>query len=136
MRVGVLTGGGDAPGLNPAIKGLVYRGSELGLEVFGLLDGWRSLVDPLPDVLPLNRETVRRWDRDGGTNLGSSRTNPFRQLMEDGGFQDRSSEVIKNIKKLGLDAVVASRGEGTLRGAARPSQSEVPGHGVPQPRQN
>src|SRR6266850_670514 len=59
MRVGVLTGGGDAPGLNPAIKGLVYRGSELGLEVFGLLDGWRSLLDPLPEVLPLNRETVR-----------------------------------------------------------------------------
>jgi 6-phosphofructokinase len=83
-RVGVLTGGGDAPGLNPAIKGLVYRGSELGLEVVGLFDGWRSLLNPLPDVLPLNREAVRRWDRDGGTNLGSSRTNPFRQLTEDG----------------------------------------------------
>ena len=69
-RVGVLTGGGDAPGLNPAIKGLVYRGSELGLEVIGLFDGWRSLLNPAPDVLPLDRETVRRWDRDGGTNLG------------------------------------------------------------------
>ena len=53
MRVGVLTGGGDAPGLNPAIKGLVYRGSELGLEVIGLFDGWRSLMNPAPDVLPL-----------------------------------------------------------------------------------
>jgi len=132
MRVGVLTGGGDAPGLNPAIKGLVYRGSELGLEVFGLLDGWRSLLDPLPDVLPLNRETVRRWDRDGGTNLGSSRTNPFRQLMEDGGFQDRSSEVIKNIKKLGLDAVVACGGEDTLGVAARLAQSDVRVVGVPK----
>ncbi|PYS64598.1 MAG: 6-phosphofructokinase, partial [Acidobacteria bacterium] len=47
-RVGVLTGGGDAPGLNPAIKGLVYRGSELGLEVVGLFDGWRGLLNPLP----------------------------------------------------------------------------------------
>src|SRR2546429_365541 len=64
MRVGVLTGGGDAPGLNPAIKGLVYRGSELGLEVFGLFDGWRSLMNPLPEVLPLDRATVRRWDRE------------------------------------------------------------------------
>ena len=54
-RVGVLTGGGDAPGLNPAIKGLVYRGSELGLDIVGLFDGWRSLLNPLPDVLPLNR---------------------------------------------------------------------------------
>src|SRR5229473_3856958 len=132
MRVGVLTGGGDAPGLNPAIKGLVYRGSELGLEVFGLFDGWRSLLNPLPDVLPLNRETVRRWDRDGGTNLGSSRTNPFRQLMEDGGFQDRSCEVIKNIKKLGLDAVVACGGEDTLGVAARLAQSDVRVVGVPK----
>src|SRR6266850_91072 len=132
MRVGVLTGGGDAPGLNPAIKGLVYRGSELGLEVFGLLDGWRSLLEPLPDVLPLNRETVRRWDRDGGTNLGSSRTNPFRQLMEDGGSQDRSGEVIENIKKLGLDAVVACGGEDTLGVAARLAQFGVRVVGVPK----
>src|SRR5258708_5383021 len=132
MRVGVLTGGGDAPGLNPAIKGLVYRGSELGLEVFGLFDGWRSLLDPLPDVLPLTRETVRRWDRDGGTNLGSSRTNPFRQLMEDGGFQDRSGEVIENIKKLGLDAVVAFGGGETLGVAAKLAPSDGRGGGGPQ----
>jgi 6-phosphofructokinase 1 len=132
MRVGVLTGGGDAPGLNPAIKGLVYRGSELGLEIFGLFDGWRSLLDPLPDVLRLSRETVRRWDRDGGTNLGSSRTNPFRQLMEDGGFQDRSGEVIENIKKLGLDAVVTCGGEDTLGVAAKLAQSDVRVVGVPK----
>src|SRR5215212_11328498 len=101
-RVGVLTGGGDAPGLNPAIKGLVYRGSELGLEVIGLFDGWRSLLNPLPDVLPLDRETVRRWDRDGGTNLGSSRTNPFRTLTDEGDRVDRSGEVVENIDKLNL----------------------------------
>src|SRR6266700_4719649 len=104
MRVGVLTGGGDAPGLNPAIKGLVYRGSQLGLEVFGLFDGWRSLLNPLPEVLPLNRASVRRWDRDGGTNLGSSRTNPFQTPNELGERIDKSSEVIANIEKLGLDA--------------------------------
>lgn len=132
MRVGVLTGGGDAPGLNPAIKGLVYRGSELGLEVLGLFDGWRSLLNPLPDVLPLNRETVRRWDRDGGTNLGSSRTNPFRQLMEEGGFQDRSGEVIENIEKLRLDAVVVCGGEDTLGVAARLAQFGVRVVGIPK----
>jgi len=132
MRVGVLTGGGDAPGLNPAVKGLVYRGSELGLEAFGLFDGWRSLLNPLPDVLPLNRETVRQWDRDGGTNLGSSRTNPFRQLMDEGGFQDRSGEVIANIEKLGLEALVVCGGEDTLGVAAKLAQSNVRVVGVPK----
>ncbi|HEY3102820.1 MAG TPA: ATP-dependent 6-phosphofructokinase [Pyrinomonadaceae bacterium] len=132
MRVGVLTGGGDAPGLNPAIKGLVYRGSELGLEVFGLFDGWRSLLNPRPDVLPLNRETVRRWDRDGGTNLGSSRTNPFRQPMDEGGFQDRSGEVIENLEKLALEAVVVCGGEDTLGVAAKLAQSGVRVIGIPK----
>src|SRR2546427_10026385 len=132
MRVGVLTGGGDAPGLNPAIKGLVYRGSELGLEVFGLFDGWRSLLNPLPEVLPLNRETVRRWDRDGGTNLGSSRTNPFRQPNGEGAFQDRSAEVIQNIEELGLDAVVVCGGEDTLGVAARLALAGVRVVGVPK----
>ena len=98
------------PGLNPAIKGLVYRSSELGHKVIGLFDGWRSLLNPLPDVLPLDRGTVRRWDRDGGTNLGSSRTNPFRQLTEAGESRDRSEEVLENIKKLQLDAIVACQG--------------------------
>src|SRR4026209_399711 len=105
-RVGGLTGGGGAPGLNPAIKGLVYRGSELGLDIIGLFDGWRSLINPAPEVLPLGRETVRRWDRDGGTNLGSSRTNPFKQVSKQGVTQDRSHEVIENIQRLGLDALV------------------------------
>src|SRR5215471_1532850 len=95
-RVGVLTGGGDAPGLNPAIKGLVYRGAELDLEVVGLYDGWRSLVNPRPDVIVLDRETVRRWDRDGGTNLGSSRTNPFRYKTKGADQKDVSPEVLAN----------------------------------------
>jgi 6-phosphofructokinase 1 len=131
-RIGVLTGGGDAPGLNPAIKGLVYRGSELGLSVVGLFDGWRGLMNPLPDVLPLDRETVRRWDRDGGTNLGSSRTNPFKQLADDGTPEDLSSEVLENIKKLQLDAVVACGGEDTLGVAAKLNDIGLPVVGVPK----
>ncbi|HKN84316.1 MAG TPA: ATP-dependent 6-phosphofructokinase [Pyrinomonadaceae bacterium] len=131
-RVGVLTGGGDAPGLNPAIKGLVYRGSELGLEVVGLFDGWRSLINPLPEVLPLGRETVRRWDRDGGTNLGSSRTNPFKLLGEEGELRDRSHEVEENIERLKLDALVVCGGEDTLGVAAVLAERGVAIIGVPK----
>lgn len=131
-RVGVLTGGGDAPGLNPAIKGLVYRGSEIGLEVIGLFDGWRSLLNPAPDVLPLDREAVRRWDRDGGTNLGSSRTNPFKQVNDEGETLDRSNEVIENIQCLSLDALVVCGGEDTLGVAATLAQRGVSIVGVPK----
>jgi 6-phosphofructokinase 1 len=118
-KIGVLTGGGDAPGLNPAVKGLVYRASEHGISVIGLFDGWRGLLNPLPETFPLMRETVRRWDRDGGTNLGSSRTNPFKTATETGERVDRSGEVLENIARLGLDAVVACGGEDTLGVAAR-----------------
>ncbi|HEV7396767.1 MAG TPA: ATP-dependent 6-phosphofructokinase [Pyrinomonadaceae bacterium] len=132
IRVGVLTGGGDAPGLNPAIKGLVYRGSELGLQIVGLLDGWRSLLDPLPEAMVLDRETVRRWDRDGGTNLGSSRTNPFKQLTKDGDSQDRSEEVKANIVSLGLDAIVVCGGEDTLGVAAKLALQGLRVVGIPK----
>jgi 6-phosphofructokinase 1 len=132
MRIGVLTGGGDAPGLNPAIKGLVYRGSELGLQVTGLLDGWRSLLNPAPEVLPLDRETVRRWDRDGGTNLGSSRTNPFKQMSAEGEVHDRSDEVIENIERLQLEALVVCGGEDTMGVGAKLAQRGVSIVGLPK----
>ena len=131
-RIGVLTGGGDAPGLNPAIKGLVYRASDHGIQTVGLSDGWLSLLNPPFDVVPLERATVRRWDRDGGTNLGSSRTNPFQTPNELGERVDRSPEVIANIERLGLDAVVACGGEDTLGVAARFSQMGVPIVGIPK----
>src|SRR6266545_4392935 len=131
-RIGVLTGGGDAPGLNPAIKGLVYRASERGIETVGLSDGWLSLLNPPFDVVPLERANVRRWDRDGGTNLGSSRTNPFQTPNELGERIDKSSEVIANIEKLGLDAVVACGGEDTLGVAARLAEKGVPIVGIPK----
>jgi len=131
-RIDVLTGGGDAPGLKPAIKGLVYRASELGIETVGLSDGWLSLLNPPFDVVPLDRASVRRWDRDGGTNLGSSRTNPFQTPNELGERVDKSSEVIANIEKLGLDAIVACGGEDTLGVAARLFEKGVPVVGVPK----
>ncbi|HEY0006503.1 MAG TPA: ATP-dependent 6-phosphofructokinase [Pyrinomonadaceae bacterium] len=131
-HIGVLTGGGDAPGLNPAVKGLVYRASEFGIEVRGLYDGWRSLLNPLIEVLALDRERVRRWDRDGGTNLGSSRTNPFKVSNEEGERVDRSGEVLENIERLGLDAIVVCGGEDTLGVAARLSERGVAVVGVPK----
>jgi len=131
-RIGVLTGGGDAPGLNPAIKGLVYRASARGIETVGLSDGWLSLLSPPFDVVPLSRISVRRWDRDGGTNLGSSRTNPFQTPNELGERIDKSSEVIANVEKLGLDAVVVCGGEDTLGVAARLSERGLPIVGIPK----
>ncbi len=130
--IGVLTGGGDAPGLNPAIKSVVYRAADYGIKVVGLYDGWRSLLQPLVDPLPLDREVVRRWDRDGGTHLGSSRTNPFKTKDEAGARVDRSDEVIENLRTLGLDAVVACGGEDTLGVAARLHQKGVRVVGVPK----
>src|SRR5256714_7652384 len=131
-RIGVLTGGGDAPGLNPAIKGLVYRASDYGIDVVGVYDGWRGLLDPLAEALTLDRESVRRWDRDGGTNLGSSRTNPFKSRNEEGEQVDRSAEVITNIEALSLDAIVVCGGEDTLGVAAKLSEKGVAVVGVPK----
>ena len=124
VRIGILTGGGDCAGLNSAIKWvtktaldplLAAKRSEQ-FEVVGLRDGWRSLVDVNPDdpasvarwTQPLDELTVRTWDRHGGTNLGTSRTNPFNPK------KDQSEQVLKNIEALGLDALVAIGGEDTL----------------------
>ena len=83
-RIGILTGGGDVPGLNSVIKTVVYRSTEIGCEVVGLRRGWEALTHVNLDdvasrtryVLPLNRDITRTIDRTGGTYLHSSRTNP------------------------------------------------------------
>jgi 6-phosphofructokinase 1 len=86
----------------------------------------------MSDVLLLDRERVRRWDRDGGTNLGSSRTNPFKMTNAAGDPLDRSDEVSRNIEGLGLDAVVVCGGEDTLGVAARLVGSGIRVVGVPK----
>src|ERR1043165_2350249 len=99
-RIGILTGGGDVPGLNSVIKTVVYRGSEIGCEVIGIRRGWEGLThvdlrDPASRtryVLPLNRENTRTIDRTGGTYLHSSRTNPSKMkklppVLENEGFE-------------------------------------------------
>src|ERR1700704_6742732 len=88
-RIGILTGGGDVPGLNPVIKSVVYRSTELGYEVLGIRRGWRGLThlrrgsdfDP-EHVVPLDRANTRTIDRTGGTMLHTSRTNPARMKRE------------------------------------------------------
>jgi 6-phosphofructokinase 1 len=89
-------------------------------------------MNPAPNVLKLNRKTVRRWDRDGGTNLGSSRTNPFRQVNDEGESIDRSHEELENIETLKLDALVVCGGEDTLGVAAKLAPSGVNIVGIPK----
>lgn len=107
-RVGILTGGGDCPGLNPAIRGAVIRGLEFGCEMLGLQEGWRGLLDKL--VVPLTRREVDGIVGRGGTILGSSRTNPFK-----GGDNDSNALLAtRNFRELGLDALIAIGGDDTL----------------------
>jgi ATP-dependent phosphofructokinase / diphosphate-dependent phosphofructokinase len=144
-RAGILTGGGDVPGLNAVIKSVVYRGAELGCEVIGIRRGWEGLThldlnDPASKahyILPLNRENTRTIDRTGGTFLHSSRTNPAKmkklppvlqgrkfeakELTKNGGTStvfDVTPAVLKNIEKLGLDYLIAIGGDDTLSYAA------------------
>ncbi|MDB4967180.1 MAG: 6-phosphofructokinase [Myxococcales bacterium] len=131
-RIGVLTGGGDAPGLNPAIRALVWRAAEAGIETVGIYDGWRGLMDGYADeTMPLDVERVRYWDLDGGTHLGSSRTNPFNHKVGDKKV-DASDEVLRNIAKLGLDALCPIGGEDTLGVAAGLAKKGAPVVGIPK----
>lgn len=140
-RIGILTGGGDCAGLNPAIKWVVKtalderlpREQGIQYEVMGIRDGWKGLisVDPMapsmPEhIMPLNSEVVRTWDRYGGTRLGTSRTNPYNPK------DDRSKTLLRNIEKLGLEAIVAIGGDDTLGVACRLSQAGVNVVGIPK----
>ena len=131
-RIGILTGGGDAPGLNPAIKAVVYKAAELGIACTGLYDGWNGLLDGAGETRPLDDTIVRTWDRDGGTHLGSSRTNPFNAKAPDGKRVDRSAEVIGHIQRLELDALIPIGGEDTLGVGARLAALGVPVVGIPK----
>jgi 6-phosphofructokinase 1 len=130
-RIGVLTGGGDAPGLNAAIRAVVFKAAELGIRTVGIYDGWDGLLGHSPEVWQLDENLVRDWYRDGGTHLGSSRTNPFKHKVGNERV-DRSGEVIANIARLGLDALVPIGGEDTLGVAARLAKLGAPVVGIPK----
>ena len=162
-RIGILTGGGDVPGLNSVIKTVVYRGSEIGCEVIGIRRGWEGLThvnlqDPASRtryILPLDRENTRTVDRTGGTFLHSSRTNPSKMkklppVLEGQEFPavestkkgvtskafDVTRAVKKNIETLNLDYVIAIGGDDTLSYAAELDRQGVHVIAVPKTMDN
>src|SRR6185295_13604881 len=136
-RIGILTGGGDVPGLNSVIKEVVYRGTENRCEIMGIRRGWEGLTHLNPDdpatkkhyILPLNRANTRTIDRFGGTILHSSRTNPAKMkamppFLSPENFKqnkdrwDLTPHVLKNLEWLKLDYLIAIGGDDTLSYAA------------------
>jgi ATP-dependent phosphofructokinase / diphosphate-dependent phosphofructokinase len=138
-RIGILTGGGDVPGLNSVIKSVTYRASEQGYEVLGIRRGWeglthgRMLADGTADpeyFRPLDRTNTRTIDRTGGTVLHTSRTNPKRmsadrlptwlpaeraaEMAGDDGVYDLTPLVVEHLEALGLDQLVSIGGDDTL----------------------
>jgi ATP-dependent phosphofructokinase / diphosphate-dependent phosphofructokinase len=130
MRVGVLTGGGDCPGLNAVIRAIVRTGAaEYGYEFTGFRDGWRGPLEG--DTMPLDVQAVRGILPRGGTILGSSRTNP---LGESAAAEGRSGlqRISDNLARLGVDVLVAIGGEDTLGVAARLHEEGIKIVGVPK----
>lgn len=146
QRIGILTGGGDVPGLNSVIKEVTYRATENCCEVIGIRRGWEGLTNLNVDdpdsksryVLPLTRENTRTIDRYGGTVLHSSRTNPSKisslpdflknkdfprkESTKNGKTQvlyDLSPQVLKSFEALGLSSLIAIGGDDTLSYAAK-----------------
>ena len=155
MRIGILTGGGDVPGLNPCIKAVVNRVAHEGHEVIGLRRGWAPLVgydlsDPASAerwFLPLDDHVVRTIDRTGGTFLHTSRTNPSRVKAEDvpahlahrvdgeGPF-DFTDHALQVIESLGIDVLIPIGGDDTLSYALRIHDEGVPVVAIPKTMDN
>jgi 6-phosphofructokinase len=158
-KIGILTGGGDVPGLNPVIKSVVYRGSEMGREVIGIRKGWEGLTHMNPAdetdskyIRRLTRENTRTIDRSGGTVLHTSRTNPRRvpksklpahlagapleRLPFDGKYYDLTSIVIENLEHLGMGCLIVIGGDDTLSFASVLADKGFPLIAVPKTMDN
>ncbi len=158
-KLAILTGGGDVPGLNAVIKGVVYRGTELGFETLGIRRGWEGLthlnLEPAEReryVLPLNRINTRTIDRTGGTFLHSSRTNPSRMKADrlpahvmkraagckevKPGVLDLTPVVLENLQALGVDALIAIGGDDTLSYVPALERQGLPVIAVPKTMDN
>ncbi len=109
-RIGILTGGGDCPGLNPVIRAAVRKGLLEGYEFIGIKDGWKGLVENI--TMPLDINSVSGILNKGGTILGTSRTNPYKK-------EGYVQKVKDNFKKMGLYALIAIGGEDTLGVASK-----------------
>ncbi|HEV2079871.1 MAG TPA: 6-phosphofructokinase [Allosphingosinicella sp.] len=139
MRIGILTGGGDVPGLNPCIRSVVLSADDLGWEVLGFRRGWEGVleIDPCDpasiaaSTLPLTREGVRGLDRMGGTILHTSRLDP--RTVESG---DGTAQVLETFQRLGIDAMITLGGDGTLRFSAHLAAQGVPVISIPKTMDN
>ncbi|HET9801769.1 MAG TPA: ATP-dependent 6-phosphofructokinase [Candidatus Acidoferrum sp.] len=152
--IGILTGGGDVPGLNPAIRGVTLRALHEGYEVIGIRHGWAGLVDVVRDpdhdnsdnFVKLTRETVDRAGRTGGTFLHSSRTNPGRVSKSNvpAHLRDRfnaekndlTPEVMKNLEWLGIDTLIPIGGDDTLSYGVRLHKEGFKVVGIPKTMDN
>ena len=123
MRIGVLTGGGDAPGLNAAIRAVCRAALAKGWEVTGIRQGWQGLLEM--DTFSLDRDAVRGILPQGGTMLGTTRTNLYAR-------DDGPALAIENMKKMGIDVLIPIGGEDTLGVAHRLSQEGVNLVGIPK----
>jgi ATP-dependent phosphofructokinase / diphosphate-dependent phosphofructokinase len=124
MRIGILTGGGDAPGLNAAIRAVARRCFDLNGEAVGIRNGWAGLMGE-GDARDLKPSDVSGILHLGGTILGTSRTNPLKE-------QDGTDQVIRNIERFRLDAIAAIGGDDTLSVACRLAELDVKVVGIPK----
>ncbi|MFA5320266.1 MAG: ATP-dependent 6-phosphofructokinase [Candidatus Omnitrophota bacterium] len=122
-KVGILTGGGDCPGLNPVIRAVVRKALLEGYEITGIKNGWKGLIED--DTMPLTIDTVSGILPKGGTILGTSRTNPYKK-------ENGVEKVKENFAKMGLDALIAVGGEDTLGVAAKLFKDGINVVGVPK----
>jgi len=157
MRIGILTGGGDVPGLNPCIKALVCRAIDEGHEPIGIRRGWRGLLFYNPDdpavceecLQPLDKLIVRTIDRTGGTFLHTSRTNPSRMRpshapdflrpeteLDDSQTLDFTDHVLRALEHLKVDVLIPIGGEDTLGYAARIHREGFPVISIPKTMDN
>ena len=124
MKIGILTSGGDCPGLNAVIRAAVLKGIQIyGKEFVGFRDGWRGVVEG--DAIPLVRRDIQGIAKQGGTILGTSRTNPF-----DG--EGGADAVRATMERLEVDSLIAIGGEGTLAAAKRLTDAGIRIVGVPK----
>jgi 6-phosphofructokinase 1 len=156
-KIGILTGGGDVPGLNPVIKSVVYGASETGRQVIGIRKGWEGLTHMIGPgdttyIRELTRENTRTIDRTGGTVLHTSRTNPRRvaeatvprhlsaamlkELPFDGKYYDFTKVVIDNLEQLKIGCLVAIGGDDTLSFASVLSAAGFPVIAIPKTMDN
>jgi 6-phosphofructokinase 1 len=125
VKIGIMTSGGDCPGLNAVIRGVVLKGiKSYDHEFVGFLDGWRGVIDG--DLIELPRHRVRGISKQGGTILGTSRTNPY------DGPNGGPEKIAATLDRLGVDALIAIGGEGTLAGARELTDAGLPIIGVPK----